>query len=128
MQVLEVDRGVLAGDDQIERVLLVLEEEVLAVGAGDGAAQVAGLLHREDRRMLDRRGDDAELAQVLRQVVAGRGHGGGDRGSGDLPLTRYQTSAGIVERGEVLMETLETRDRPRRRADADHRPGKSAIP
>ena len=61
VQRLHVDLGVLLGDDQEDLVLLVLEEEVLGVAAGDLAAQRLALLDGEERRMLDGRGRDAEL-------------------------------------------------------------------
>ena len=51
VQRLEVDRGVLQRGDQKKRALLVLEEQVLGVAAGDLAAQRLRLLDREQRRM-----------------------------------------------------------------------------
>ena len=53
VQRLHVDVGVLLGDDQEDPVLLVLEEEVLGVAAGDLAAERLALSDGEERRVLD---------------------------------------------------------------------------
>ena len=47
MQRLQVDRGVLEGDDELERTALVLEEEVFRVAAGNLLVQVARLRNGE---------------------------------------------------------------------------------
>ena len=56
-------------------VLLVLEEEVLGVAAGDLAAQRPALLDGEERRMLDGRGRDAEPVEAGEEIGAAGGHG-----------------------------------------------------
>ena len=72
-QPFEVDRPVLQRHDQPHRVaLLVAQEEVLDVRAGQLAAQRLGLLHREDRRMADRAVRDPERLEP-RQQRGGRG-------------------------------------------------------
>ena len=74
VQALHVDRGVLLGDEQEDLVLLVLEEEVLGVAAGDRAAQRLALLDGEERRVLRGRGRDAEPVEEGEKVGAGGGH------------------------------------------------------
>ena len=64
VQVLQVDGRFLGRDHQEERVLLVLEEQVLGVGARNLAAERLRLLDGEERRMLDRGGGDAEAASM----------------------------------------------------------------
>src|SRR3546814_9835665 len=49
-QSLQIDRTVLQAGDQPHLALLVAQEEVLDVVAGQLAAQRLGLLHREDRK------------------------------------------------------------------------------
>ena len=51
VQRFELDRGILERGHQEQRVLLVLEEQVLGVAAGDLAAQRPRLLDREQRRV-----------------------------------------------------------------------------
>jgi hypothetical protein len=74
VEMLEVDHGVLAGNDEEEGALLVLEEEVLAVRAGDCAAQRLRLLDGEHRRMVDRRSRDPQARKIVEEVFTGCGH------------------------------------------------------
>jgi hypothetical protein len=75
VQRLQLDRGVLQRGDEIKRALLVLEEQVLGVAAGDRAAQRLRLLDGEQRRMAHRGVGDAEAVEGGEQLVGGRGHG-----------------------------------------------------
>ena len=63
MQRLQLDRGVLQRGDEEQRALLVAQEQVLGVAAGNAAAQAPRLLDREQRRMADRRVRDAEAVE-----------------------------------------------------------------
>ena len=63
-QPLEVDRAVLERHHQPHRLLLVAQEEVLDVMAGQHAAMLLGLLDGEDRRMLDRAVGEAQLVEA----------------------------------------------------------------
>ena len=74
VEVLEVDLGILEHDDEEDRVLLVLEEQVLGVGAGNRAAKRPALLDREERRMLDGRGRDVERSEEGEKLGAAGGH------------------------------------------------------
>jgi len=60
---LEIDLGVVLGDDQRQPASLVPQKEVLRVraGAGNGAAQGARLLHREHGLVFDCFAGDPEL-------------------------------------------------------------------
>ena len=69
----EVDPRILEADDQPDRTLLVLEKQVLAMAAGDLAAQRAGLLDGEDGRVIAGRGLDAEAREAGHEVGAGGG-------------------------------------------------------
>jgi hypothetical protein len=84
VQRLELDRRIFERHHQEQGVLLVLEEQVLGMAAGDLAAQRARLLDREHRRMGHGRVRDAEPVEIREQVVGGGGHGDG-------------TMAGLVE-------------------------------
>ena len=72
MDPLEVDARILLGDDEEKRALSVLEEQVLGVPADNLAAQGLGILHREQRRMSDRRHRDAEIGQRGEEVLGRR--------------------------------------------------------
>ena len=63
VQGLELDLGVFQRHHQKKRVLLVAQEQVLGVAAGNLPAQAGGLLDREQRRMLDRCMRDAERVE-----------------------------------------------------------------
>ncbi len=74
MQMLEVDRGTFLGGKQEQAVLAVDKKEVLGVRARNFAAQVARFFDAEQRRMLDRRGLDAEAGEQGEKVFGRRGH------------------------------------------------------
>ena len=76
MQRFELDRRVLQRDHEKQRALLVLEEQVLGVPAGNRAAQRLRLLDREQRRMRHGRVRDAEAVEEGEQVVGRGGHDG----------------------------------------------------
>jgi hypothetical protein len=71
-ELFQVDLPVLQAGHQPHGPLLVAQEQVLDVGAGQFAAQRLGLLHGEDRRVLDRGRLDAQ-ARKPREEVVGRG-------------------------------------------------------
>jgi hypothetical protein len=73
-QRLEVDGRLAERRDQPELALGVLQEQVLAVAAGQGVADLPPLADPEDRRMLRRRVGDAVLVEEGEQVGAGRRH------------------------------------------------------
>ena len=66
VQALEVDLGVFQRHHQIERVLLVAQEQVLGMAAGISPRRRCGLLDREHRRMLDGRMRDAEASRAAK--------------------------------------------------------------
>ena len=68
-QPLEVDRAILDRHDQPHLFLLVAQEEVLDVVAGQVAAQRLRLLDGEDRRVLDALLGDAELGQPGEELL-----------------------------------------------------------
>jgi hypothetical protein len=65
---LEVDHGFLAQHQQEQAALLVFDEEVLGMAAGDFAAQVPRVVDCEQRRMVDGLGVDAERRQIGKQI------------------------------------------------------------
>jgi hypothetical protein len=69
MQPLQVDRGALLGDDEEDRALLVLQEQVLAVQPDDRAAQALRLLDSEEGRVLDGGRLDAEIGELAVEIV-----------------------------------------------------------
>src|SRR6516162_11575509 len=75
VQRLELDHRILERRDQEQRPLLVLEEQVLRVRTGNGSAQLAGLLDREQRGMRHRRMRDSELVEKGKEVGRSGGHG-----------------------------------------------------
>ena len=76
---LQIDLGVLEADDQIDRALVVLQEQVLAMAAGNFAAQRARLVDGEDRRMIDRPGRDSQRVKARKKIIAGGRHRGSSR-------------------------------------------------
>ena len=84
----EIERAPIERDDEPERLLLVLDEKRLAVRAGKVPEKRVALRHRGDRRVLDRRGLDAERLQAPKQLLAGGGHGEGRYGIGRGPKRR----------------------------------------
>ena len=68
-QALEVDGAILQRHDQPHLLLLVAQEEVLDVMAGQVAAQRLGLLDGEDRRMLDGAMGDAQLVEAGEELL-----------------------------------------------------------
>ena len=74
MQRFELDHRILERRDQEQRVFLVLEEQVLGVGAGNGSAQLARLLDSEQRRVRHRRVRDAELIEKGKEIGGSSGH------------------------------------------------------
>ena len=69
--------GVAQRHDKEQPVLLVLEEQVLGVPAGQLALELGAFGHREHRLVLQRSGGDAELIEAGEQVLSGGGHGAG---------------------------------------------------
>jgi hypothetical protein len=69
-QRLEVDPGILLGDHQNQVAVLVFQEQILGVSAGDRAAQALGLLHGKHRHVLDRGRGDAEFFEPCEQPDA----------------------------------------------------------
>ena len=67
--------GAAQRHDKEQPVLLVLEEQVLGVPAGQLALQLGAFRHREHRLVLERLGGDAELGEAGKQVLSGGGHG-----------------------------------------------------
>lgn len=76
MQRLQLDRGVLEGDDELERPALVLEEEIFRVAAGNLLLQVMRFRDGEYRRMADGAVLDLQAVEKGEQIVRGCGHGG----------------------------------------------------
>ena len=76
VQGLEVDMCMAQRHDKEQAVLLVLEEQVLGVPAGQLALQLGAFRHREHGRVLDRLGCDAEVGEARKQVLSGGGHRG----------------------------------------------------
>ena len=74
MQRLERYHGVLERGDEEQRILLVLQKQVLGMAAGDRPAQGLRLLDGEQRGMADRRVRDAELLEEGEKVVGSGGH------------------------------------------------------
>ena len=66
--------GAAQRHDKEQPALLVLEEQVLGVPAGQLALQPGAFRDREHRLVLDRLGGDAEVGQAGKQVLAGGGH------------------------------------------------------
>ena len=66
--------------DKVEPVLLVLEEQVLGVPAGQLALEPGAFGHREHRLVLDGGAGNAELVEPGEQVLAGGWHGVGALG------------------------------------------------
>ena len=90
MQRLELDHRIFQRHHQVERVLLVLEKEVLGMAAGNLPTQRLRLLDREQRRVRDRAMGDPEAVEKGEQIVGRGGHGGecgtpGDRCELALP-------------------------------------------
>ena len=81
---LKVDDRFLAEHEQENTALLVFDEQVLGMSAGNVAAQSLQILDREQRRMLDRLGRDAEVAEIGEQVFGRGGHCRGEP-PGNLP-------------------------------------------
>ena len=74
-QRLEVDpRGAL-GDDKEQLPALVLEEEVLGMGAGKLPLELAALRYRKQRLVLDRVRHNLQVGEAAEQVLAGCGAG-----------------------------------------------------
>ena len=71
---LEVDAGILEADNEVESALLVLEEQVLGMGAGDLAAQALCFSDGEDRRVLARLGSDSEAGKAGHEIPAAGWH------------------------------------------------------
>src|SRR5262245_65263850 len=63
--------------DKVELILLVLEEQVLGVPAGQLALEPGAFGYREHRLVLDRGAGNAELVEPGEQVLAGGWHGCG---------------------------------------------------
>ena len=80
VQGLEVDMCAAQRHDKEQPVLLVLEEQVLGVPAGQLALEPGALGHREHRLVLERAGGDAELVEAGEQVLAGGWQGWGRAG------------------------------------------------
>ena len=78
MQGLEIDACLFGCDHQKYRILLVFQEQVLGVPAGNRAAQRLALLDGEQRRM--RRGlvRDSEAVEEGEQIIGRRRHGPGN--------------------------------------------------
>ena len=72
---LQVDGRVLAADDEEVGAFAVLQEQVLAVGAGNVAAQRPRFLHRMKRRMLHGVGLDSEGLEEGDEIGARFRHG-----------------------------------------------------
>ena len=68
MHPLEVDRCLFAQDEQEKAAFLVLDEQVFGVAARNVAAQNPRILNREQRRMIDGLGLDAERGQIGEQI------------------------------------------------------------
>ena len=79
---LEVDDRLLAEDEQEQLALLVLDEQVLGVSAGNVAAQRPRILDRMERRMLDGFGLDSEGGEIGDEVFRRGRHGALGTGSG----------------------------------------------
>ena len=69
MQRFKLDRSVLRRHHQKQRAFLVAQEQVLGVAAGHLAAQRAGLLDGEHRRMAHSLVGNAETIQISEQFV-----------------------------------------------------------
>ena len=68
----QINLRILDCGNQKQRALLVLDEQVLDVGAGYFPAQPLGILYREHRWMLERIGLDGKRCQIIKKL--GRGH------------------------------------------------------
>ena len=69
MQGLEIDRGLLVGDEKYHRALFVLEEQVLGVPARNFAPMPARLLDAEDARVSDRAVRDFQVVERREKIV-----------------------------------------------------------
>ena len=74
MDLLQVDLGLFVDGHQKEIVLLVLEEQVLGMPAGNFAAQRLGIRHRKERSMALRRHFYAQSGQEGEKLIFGFGH------------------------------------------------------
>ena len=63
--------------DKVQPVLLVLEEQVFGVPAGQLALEPGAFRHREHRLVLEGAAGNAELREPGEQVLAGGWHGVG---------------------------------------------------
>ena len=90
--------------DKEQAVLLVLEEQVLGMPAGQLALEPGAFRHREHGLVLERLGVDAELGEAGEQVLSGGGQAAG--------------GLGVNGSHAVLPERTPRRNRPRRRATA----------
>src|SRR5205814_8626440 len=61
-------------DDEPDRVLFILEEQVLAVAARNGTAERPGLLDGENRGMFAGHRFDSEALQSVEKVLTAGGH------------------------------------------------------
>ena len=72
----KVQSRLLFHSQEKEPVLLILQEQVLCMRAGDFAAQATRLLNREEGRMLKCLHLDAEFVEIAHQVLSGCRHAG----------------------------------------------------
>src|SRR5581483_3477014 len=94
-QALEVDMCIAQRHDKVEPVLLVLEQQVLGMAAGQLALAPGALGHCEHRLVVERLGGDAEIFQARKEILSGGGQGAGIRdavrgsgaGAGRRPAT-----------------------------------------
>jgi hypothetical protein len=93
VQALEIDHGILDRSDEEELSLLVLQEQVLGVRAGNGPAQFLRLIDGEQGRMADCFMGDAKRIQGGKQRFGSVGHGGRSGWAGCLCSGRYRTHA-----------------------------------
>ena len=74
MQRAQFDRRIFGRDDKIGCALLVAQEQILGVPAGDGAAQITRLFDREHGRVGDGFVCDPERVQIGEKFVRRGGH------------------------------------------------------
>src|SRR5262245_46904341 len=75
MQRFELDHRVLERGDEVERALLVPEEQILGMAAGNSAAQRLRLLDSEQRRMRHRAVRDLQAVEEGEEIGGRGGHG-----------------------------------------------------
>ena len=92
MDLLQIDLRFLAYGYEEEIILLVLQEQVFGVSAGNFTAQRLRIGHREQRRVENRGDLDAELVEIGEKLCGRTGHGWSGNG---CRRTTFRGKAGL---------------------------------